>query len=224
MRVLIVDDDASFRRILSLTLSQAGFDSEEAESGADAIDRLSEAPRGHFDVILLDLEMPGGMGHGTLLHLREGGDEVPVIVISGRESVAERVSVLRMGADDYLVKPIDTEELLARIGSVLRRRHTLEPVQFGDLHLDLARRKVRRGSKLVDLSPREYDLLFALVGAKGEVRSRQQLLSEVWDMEFDPETNVVEVHIGRLRRKLERHGPPIIQTLRGKGYRLAIGD
>lgn len=223
MRVLLVDDDAAFRRILSLSLSQAGFESSQAENGAEAIEVLGQHPGGYFDVILLDLEMPGGPGDETLLHLREGGEDVPVIVISGKESVDERVRLLRMGADDYLVKPCAMDELMARIDSVLRRRRTLEPVTYGDLVLDLARRKVKRQDKVIDLSPREYDLLYALVSAKGDVRSRQQLLSEVWDMNFDPETNVVEVHIGRLRRKLDRYGPQLIQTVRGKGYKIVTG-
>src|SRR5262245_46665952 len=172
-------------------------------------------------MILLDVMMPALSGWELLHDLREHGRETPVIFVTARDAVEERVKGLRLGADDYVIKPFAFSELLARIEAVIRRRQSLAPIEVFDLRLDLARRQVRRGDRSIDLSPREFDLLLALVRAGGRVLSRSELLREVWSIEFDPGTNVVDVHIGRLRRKVDRHGPPLIQTVRGEGYRLS---
>jgi two-component system copper resistance phosphate regulon response regulator CusR len=220
MRVLLVEDDPDFRLLAQHALGKSGVQVESAPSAEAALARLREGPPGWFDCVLLDVVMPGASGWDLLLEIREQGDEVPVIFVTGRESVEERVRGLRMGADDYLVKPIEFDELLARIEAVLRRRRELADIRFGELRLDLARRRASRGKQRIELSPREYDLLLVLARAGGEVVSRERLLGEVWDLPFDPGTNVLDVHIGRLRKKLDLHGPPLIRTVRGAGYQL----
>ena len=221
MRVLVVDDDPNFRRFTALALETAGIDHEDAADGAEGLRVLEEAPEGHFDAILLDLEMPVATGWDLLFDVREKGREVPVLIVSAHEALQGRVRGLTMGADDYIVKPVEYEELIARLRAVVRRRNSLPTKTIEDLTLDLARRKVTRSGRSVHLSPREYDLLLALVNTDGELMSREELLREVWDLDFDPETNVVEVHIGRLRRKLNQHGPDVIENVRGRGYRIA---
>ncbi len=218
MRVLLVDDDADFRAFTKAAMESADIDYQAAE---DVAGGLALMRKGKFDLILLDVRMPGASGISLLMQIREAGNETPVIFVSAAGDVDDRVKGLRLGADDYLVKPIVYDELIARMEAVLRRRQSLAPIQFGDLSLDLARRKVERAGRAVNLSPREYDLLFALVSAKGEVISRQELMRDVWNMDFDPGTNVLDVHIGRLRKKLDRHGRPLIKTVRGKGYCIA---
>ncbi len=224
MRALIVDDDSRFRRVTAIALEEAGFEYEDVADGESALAVLEERAPGHFDVVLLDIEMPGLSGWDLLLAIRETGRETPVIFVTGRETVQERVRGLRSGADDYLVKPVEYEELVARVDAVVRRRRSLPTIHWEDLSLDLARRVVERAGSPVELSPREYDLLFALVQADGEPRSRQALLCEVWDMDFDTETNVIDVHIGRLRKKLNRLGTSLIETVRGEGYRMIRPD
>ena len=173
-----------------------------------------------LDLILLDIEMPGATGWDLLTQLREAGEEIPVIFLSGLGDVEKRVRGLRMGADDYLVKPVDHAELVARIEAVLRRRSAMPQLTIADLRLDLALRRAYRADKPSYLSPKEFDLLLALARAKGGVVSRTELLKQVWDMNFDPGTNLLDVHIGRLRKKIDRTGD-LIETVRGQGYRLA---
>ena len=224
MRILAVDDDPAYGAWIQGVLQHAGLQVEALESGNSALQRLGEVSEGPFDLLLLDVRMPLMSGWDLLLALRERGGELPVIVVSGEESVAERVRGLRMGADDYVTKPVEPEELLARIEAVVRRRRSLAPLDFGDLRVDPVRRRVERLGKRVDLSPKEYDLLLALVRAGGEVVARNELLREVWDMDFDPGTNLLDVHIGRLRRKVDGTGRPLIETVRGEGYRLLRHD
>jgi DNA-binding response OmpR family regulator len=222
LNVLVIDDDDAFREFLTLALREEGHEPTAASSAEAGKAVLEERPTEFFDVILLDVEMPGASGWDVLMGLREVGDETPVIFVTGREAVEERVKGLRMGADDYVVKPFEIAELLARMEAAVRARRALTRLRFGDLVVDQARRKVHRGEMQVDLSPREYDLLHALIEARGELVTREKLLQQVWDMRFDPGTNVLDVHIGRVRRKLDRHGPPLIQTVRGKGYKLLM--
>jgi len=224
LRVLIVDDDHDFRRVLELALEADGLETETAGDGAAALEVLEKRPPGHFDLILLDVQMPGTSGWDLLYQLREAGDEIPVIYVSGLDQTEHKVKGLGLGADDYLSKPVDVDELKARLEAVVRRRQSIEPLRYGELTMDLARRKVTRGEAGIDLSPREFDLLLTLVRAKGGIVSRAELLSEVWDMDFDPGTNVLDVHIGRLRRKVDRTGRPLILNERGKGYHIAAHE
>ena len=221
MRILIVDDDPTFRELSAIALEAAGMNLEFADSGVAGLAALQAAPAGHFDVILLDVQMPGSSGWDLLFQLREAGNEVPVIFISALGDVEDRVKGLRLGADDYVTKPVEYDELIARIESVVRRRLAMPTIEFGPLIFDPVRRRVTHTGKHVDLSPREYDLLLHLAQAAGEVVTRKALLEEVWNMPFDPGTNVVNVHINRLRKKLDRCGPQIIETVRGQGYRIS---
>jgi DNA-binding response OmpR family regulator len=221
-RVLVVDDEADVCQYLSTLLRGAGIENAIAVDGVQAFEQLKAHPPGYFGLILLDISMPKKNGWEFLDGLRRAGDEVPVIFVSARDTPEERIRGLRLGADDYVVKPFLFDELLARMEAVLRRRRSLAPIMVGELKLDLVRRKTERGGKLVDLSPREFDLLLALAKADGRTLSRTQLLQQVWDIHFDPGTNLLDVHLGRLRKKLDRHGRPGIQTVRGAGYRLAI--
>lgn len=221
MRLLLVDDDAEMLEFLQASLDQIGHQHEIARDGEAALTLLRECPGGHFDLVLLDLQMPDKNGWDTLYELREAGNEIPVIIISGLKSMEQKVRGLGLGADDFLGKPFEFAELAARIDAVIRRRATVSPIEYGDLTLDLARRRVRRGEQSIELSPREFDLLLVLTRAKGELVTREQLLADVWDLDFNPGTNVVDVHVGRLRRKLDRHGPPLIVNERGMGFRLA---
>jgi DNA-binding response OmpR family regulator len=222
VRVLIVDDDPDVCQYISALLSSVGVESAVAKSGKHAIELMNAQRPAYFGIVLLDVTMPEKDGWELLASLREAGDEVPVIFVSGHNAPEERVRGLRLGADDFVVKPFSFDELLARMEAVLRRRGSLAPLRIGELKLDLARRKTERSGKQVDLSPREFDLLLALAKTPGATLSRAQLLLDVWDMSVDPGTNLLDVHLGRLRKKLDLYGRPAIQTMRGEGYRLAL--
>jgi two-component system copper resistance phosphate regulon response regulator CusR len=222
LRVLIVDDDPELCRVLEIGLAESGLTSGTALDGDGALKQLAESPAGHYDLILLDLVMPGKDGWQLLEALREAGRDIPVIVVSAKDKAEDKVRCLRLGADDYVVKPFLIDEIVERIAAVVRRRRALSPIEIGDLRLDLAQRRVIRSGKPVALSPREFDLLMVLSRAKGEVISREDLLREVWDITFDPGTNLLDVHLGRLRKKIDRHGRPAIQNVRGEGYRLVM--
>jgi two-component system OmpR family response regulator len=219
MRYLIVDDDPEFRRLLQRGLATDDISVTTAESAEAALETLRTIPRGHFDLAVLDVTMPGQSGLELLAALREQGRRVPVVFVTARGDVAEKVEGLAAGADDWLVKPFALEELRARITAVLRRQDdTL--LDYGDVRVDLGRQRATRDGVAMDLSPREFELLTHLVRAKGEVVTREQLLKEIWEVEFDPRTNVIDVQMGRLRRKLDRLGPPCIESVRGQGFRM----
>ncbi len=220
MRVLVVDDDAEFRKLLTIALEKNGVEWEAAESAEAGLEVLQGTEEGDFDVVLLDVQMPGATGWELLYEVRRAGNEVPVVFVTSVDTPEERIKGLKLGADDYVTKPVLFDELVARIEAVVRRRRSLAPMRYGDLSIDLARRRVQRNDNTVHLSPREYDLLLALVLADGQVVPRAKLLLEVWGLEFDPGTNVLDVHLGRMRRKVDRHGRPLVETVRGEGYRL----
>ncbi len=221
MRILVVDDDAKLRGYVSVGLRESGHACETAADGAEALRVLTRPGAEPFDAILLDVMMPGRDGWELLHDLRAAGRETPVIFVTARDAVQERVKGLQLGADDYIIKPFAFEELLARIEAVVRRRNALGPVEYADLRVDAARRAVWRAGKPVELSPREFDLLRTLLLHREKVVTRTDLLKQVWGIEFDPGTNVVDVHVARLRRKLERQGRPLVRTVRGEGYMLA---
>ena len=221
MRCLVVDDDPKFRAYVSSGLEQSGIACQTAGDGAAALQLLEASGEGAFDLILLDVMMPVRTGWELLHDLRERGREIPVIFVTARDAVEERVKGLKLGADDYIIKPFAFEELLARVQAVVRRRQSMPPLEYADLRLDLGRRAVQRGGKVIELSPREFDVLRWLVLHHDRVVSRTELLHEVWGIDFDPETNIVDVHVARLRKKLDKHGRQLIQTVRGEGYVLA---
>lgn len=220
MHCLVVDDDPKFRSYVSSGLEQSGIRCTTAPDGGAALALLGEPGHAHVDLILLDVMMPVKNGWELLHDLRARSQETPVIFVTARDAVEERVRGLQLGADDYIIKPFAFDELLARIGAVVRRRQALPPLVYADLELDMARRQAKRGARRIDLAPREFDVLRLLVQNAERVVTRQELLHEAWGIDFDPETNIVDVHVARLRKKLDRHGRPLIQTVRGEGYRL----
>jgi DNA-binding response OmpR family regulator len=199
-------------------LERAGFRVRAAAGVGEASVLLEEAGPGGFDLVLLDVNMPDAQGWDLLEMIREGGDETPVIFLSASDEPVDRVRGLRLGADDYVGKPCDPLELVARIESVVRRRRTLPLLRFGEVILDVAAMTVRGKGQRVELSGREFAVLRMLVEARGRPVSRQELLKQVWGIEFEPETTLVEVVVSRLRRKLRRVAPQLIETRPGSGY------
>ena len=220
-RILVVDDVKANVTLLETRLLAEYFEVLKAYSGAEA---LETCENGKVDVVLLDVMMPEATGWDVLERLRGGDFTTPVIFVTARDAVDERVKGLAMGADDYIIKPFAFSELLARVDAVMRRRRHLPNIELGDVTIDLARRRVRVGEREVELATKEFDLLHALADGKGRVLSRKKLLKDVWDIDFDPETNVVDVYVARLRRKLGPRGKDMIATVRGEGYRLDVGQ
>lgn len=218
MRALIIEDDVGVARFIDRGLRENGFVSETANDGEEGCRRAFVE---NFDVIVLDLMLPGRDGFSILRELRKRGDQTPIICLTARDTVDDRVTGLDLGADDYLVKPFSFAELLARIRALLRRGAALSdnPIQIADLSIDVVSRRVQRAGRRIDLSAREFALLEYLARHGGEVVSRTMLLEKVWDVNRDPQTNVVDVHINRLRKKVD-HGfaSPLIHTMRGVGY------
>jgi DNA-binding response OmpR family regulator len=217
-RVLVVDDDAAIRQALERALRLEGFAVATAPDGEQALEDVARTPP---SVIVLDVTMPGLDGVAVTRRLRGHGDDVPILILSARDGVDDRVAGLAAGADDYLVKPFALPELIARLQALLRRRPErgrLEAV-VGDVRVDPRRRVALRGARELDLTSREFDLLEALALHAGIVLTRQQLLEQVWGYTFDVQTNVVDVFVGYLRRKLEADGEPrVLHTVRGQGF------
>ena len=218
MRAFVVEDEPGVAAFISRGLREAGFSVDVSADGADAYQRAQVES---YDVILLDLMLPGRDGLSVLRSLRQDGNRTPVICLTARDSVDDRVRGLDLGSDDYLAKPFSFAELLARIRAVLRRGMVVadNPIIVGDLSVDLATRQVRRQDRRIDLSAREFALLEYLTRHAGQVLSRTMILEKVWDTHQDPLTNVIDVHINRLRKKID-HGftAPLIHTIRGVGY------
>ena len=219
MKVLVVEDEKKVASFVKKGLEEQGFRVELEENGNLAYERIrAEA----WDVVVLDIMLPGRDGLSILKNLREQHFAVPVILLSARSELDERVSGLNLGADDYVTKPFFIEELIARIYAVARRRDG-EPgriLQAGDLVLDLVRREIKRAGVEIVLTTRELNLLEVMLRTPGRVFTRQ-LLERVWGYDFDPQTNLVDVNIQRLRKKIDRPGEESwIETVRGVGYRL----
>lgn len=220
LRVLLVDDDREVLTFLCRMLEEHGARPTAVAGVAAAREELARHPQGHFDVILLDVMMPDGTGWDLLRELRGGGDDTPIIFVTSSQEVEDRVRGLRLGADDYVLKPFTAVELLARLDAVVRRRRSLPVLVHADLRVSLADRKVERAGKPVALSPTEFEVLRVLMEARGEPVSRTVLLREVWGIDFDPGTTIIEVQITRLRKKVDRKGKLLIHTIPGVGYRL----
>lgn len=220
MQILIVDDDPRLRQTLAKGLEHVGHDVRTAADGDDADRSLADEPA---DLVLLDVMMPGRDGWQVLEDLRARGLDMPVIFLTARDAVDERVRGLTAGADDYLAKPFAFEELAARIEAVARRRDAMPVVEHGPFHLEPGPRIAKLDGARLDLAPREYDLLLALARAQGEALSRERLLKDVWGIDFEPGTNTVDVHVARLRRRLGTRGKELVVTVVGVGYALANG-
>ena len=224
MRVLIVEDEAKTAAYLAKGLREHGFVADVARDGRDG---LQMATSEIYDVAILDVMLPGRDGWSVLQDLRNSGSLLPVLFLTARDSVADRVRGLELGADDYLVKPFAFSELLARIRTVLRRGSSRQSdvLSAGDLELDVVRRRVQRAGQKLELSPKEFALLSLLVRRSGEVLSRTLIAEQVWDMNFDSDTNVVDVHIRRLRAKMDDpFDRKLIHTVRGAGYVLEVRE
>jgi DNA-binding response OmpR family regulator len=218
-RILIVEDDSSIARLVKLELEHRGLRVRCAYDGPSGLEAVAD-----FDpaAVVLDIMLPVMDGVGMLKKLRQKGNGVPVIMLTARDTAADKVHSLDLGADDYLTKPFDTEELMARLRALLRRAEGDEVLRVADLEIDTATREVRRGERKVEnLTAREYDLLEFMARNPRRVLSRDLLLSRVWDLESGIETNVVDVYVGYLRKKLDAPGEMrLIQTIRGVGYSL----
>jgi two-component system, OmpR family, response regulator len=224
-KILVVEDDAAASSYLAKGLAEAGFTVETCASGRDGLFLASE---GVFDLIVADRMLPGLDGAAMTAAIRAAGIETPILIVSALASVDHRVDGLKAGADDYLCKPYSFAELTARVESLLRRsaRGSAEPqktrIEVGDLEIDLLARQVTRAGRPIPLGAREFTLLEYLARNAGQVVTRTMMLEKIWNYHFDPGSNVVDVHIGRLRRKLEDgFAAPILHTVRGAGYRLA---
>lgn len=217
--VLVVDDDKKLLEMLRRTLAYAGYHVALAEDGQTALQQF-EAERP--DVVILDWMLPGLEGPEVAARLREAGHEVPILMLTAKDAVGDRVKGLDSGTDDYLVKPFAPEELLARLRALLRRREpeSVEPtLTFDDLSLDPMTRETRRGERRFELTPTEFSLLRCLLKHPRHVLTRDRILQDVWGYDFGGEDNVLEVYIGYLRRKTEAEGEPrLIHTVRGVGY------
>lgn len=221
MRVLIVEDDKKIASFVAKGLREAGFSVMTVSSAEDGLAAFSTDS---FDAAVVDIMLPGMDGLEMIRHLRERKDNTPILILSARRSVDDRVLGFRQGGDDYLTKPFSFSELLVRLQSLIRRSGSVAGtvptrLEYADISMDLVSRQVHRGDTRIDLQPREYSLLEYFLRHPGQVLSKTMILEHVWDYDFDPQTNVVDVLVFRLRRKLEQEGEPkIIHTIRGVGY------
>jgi two-component system copper resistance phosphate regulon response regulator CusR len=225
VKILIVEDELKTGQYLRQGLTEAGFVVDLARDGTDG---LHLALHGEYDLLILDVMLPGLDGWQVLQTLRQRGLHMPVLFLTARDQVEDRVKGLELGADDYLVKPFSFAELLARVRTILRRGRggaEVTTLQVADLELDLLRRRVSRAGRRIDLTAKEFGLLELLMRRQGEVLPRSMIASQVWDMNFDSDTNVIEVAVRRLRLKIdEAHEVKLIQTVRGMGYVLELPE
>lgn len=225
MKLLIVEDEPKTGQFLRQGMAEAGL---AADLVTDGLSGRERALSGHYDLIILDVMLPGLDGWQVLRSLREAGSPVPVLFLTARDAIDDRVQGLELGADDYLVKPFAFAELLARVRTLLRRG-VVPPqetqLELGDLHLDLLSRRVERGGQRIDLTTKEFALLEFFLRRRGEVLPKSLIAAEVWDMHFESDTNVIEVAVRRLRAKLDDAFPTrLIHTVRGMGYVLEERD
>jgi two-component system OmpR family response regulator len=226
VKVLLIEDDSVTAEYLTGALGHAGH---RADHAADGLRGLNLAMTGSYDALIVDRMLPSLDGLSVVETLRKAGRHTPVLILSALDAVDERVRGLRAGGDDYLTKPFAFAELLARLEVIVHRRSggtgPATVLRVGDLELDLLSRRVRRGTRDIDLKAREFQILEVLMRNAGRVVTRAMLLESVWDFHFDPKTNVIEVHVSRLRKKIdEGEETPMIQTVRGAGYKLMTSN
>jgi two-component system copper resistance phosphate regulon response regulator CusR len=224
MKILLVEDEQKTGDYLKQGLSEAGFVVDLVRDGFDGV---HQALTDDYDLIVLDVMLPKLDGWQVLLQIRQAGKHMPVLFLSARDQIEDRVKGLELGADDYLVKPFAFSELLARVRTLLRRGKSNEPelLQVANLELDPLRRRVTRAGKRIDLTAKEFTLLELLMRRQSEVLPRSLIASQVWDMNFESDTNVIEVAMRRLRAKIDDNfEPKLIQTIRGMGYVLEIPE
>ncbi|MEU3345475.1 response regulator transcription factor [Streptomyces sp. NPDC006700] len=230
-RILIVDDEPAVREALQRSLAFEGYETEVAVDGADALDKAASY---RPDLLVLDIQMPRMDGLTAARRIRGAGDTTPILMLTARDTVGDRVTGLDAGADDYLVKPFELDELFARIRALLRRSTYAsavagaaeedEALTFGDLRMDLATREVTRGGRQVELTRTEFTLLEMFMAHPRQVLTREQILKAVWGFDFEPSSNSLDVYVMYLRRKTEADGEPrLVHTVRGVGYVLRQG-
>jgi DNA-binding response OmpR family regulator len=218
MRALIVEDNKKMAGFISKALKSAGFAVNMLHDGEEALETISATP---FDVVLLDVMLPGRDGLSVLRRLRDGGNHTPVLLVSARGEVNERVEGLNAGADDYIAKPFALQELVARVRVLVRRggEAKCDVLRLADLTLDTTTRKARRGARVMELTTREYRLLELLLRSPGRIYDRMTILEKVWDYSFDPGSNIVDVYVGRLRKKVDDgFERKLVHSIRGVGY------
>lgn len=217
MKILLVEDEAKTGEYLKQGLNEAGYTTDWVQDGTAG---QHQALADDYDLVILDVMLPGLNGWQVLSGIRRAGKTLPVLFLTARDQVEDRVKGLELGADDYLVKPFAFAELLARVRTLLRRGRNRESdiLQVADLELDLLRRRALRAGRRIDLTAKEFALLELLMRRQGEILPRSLIASQVWDMNFDSDTNVVEVAIKRLRAKVDTGDTKLIQTVRGMGY------
>ncbi|MCM3712594.1 response regulator transcription factor [Alkalihalobacillus oceani] len=225
-RILIVEDEANIARVLELELEHEGYKTAVARDGEEALARLEESS---WSLVLLDVMLPVMSGMEVMRRMRAGGDQTPVILLTARNTVVDKVMGLDQGANDYVTKPFDIEELLARIRASLRVQTAAEPqsakevLAMADLTVELSTRDIKRGDTLIECTPREFDLLVFLLRHAEQVLSREQILEHVWGFDYFGDTNVVDVYIRYLRQKIDKpFDEPLIQTVRGVGYVMKV--
>ena len=218
MRLLLVEDDARIARFVARGLQEQAYTVDVVANGEDA---LYQVQINDYDVVILDVMIPGQDGFATCRGIRALGKRIPVLMLTARDAVEDRIHGLDSGADDYLTKPFEFGELLARLRALLRRPQDLRPAQLviGDLELDTASQTAKRGNRAISLTAKEYALLEFFARNANRVIGRSEIAEHVWDESFDPFSNLIEVYVNRLRRKLgEENGQPLLQTRRGSGY------
>jgi two-component system OmpR family response regulator len=226
MKILIVEDDVTVAQYIKKGLKESGHSPDVANDGKQG---LLLAMSNEYDVIVLDRMLPHIDGITLLNTIRASGDKTPAVILSAKNKVEDKVKGLRSGADDYMTKPFAFEELLARIDIIASRQtalpSTVTEIVLGELKLDLINRRVTRNDKVIDLQSKEFKLLEFLLKNKGNIVTRTMLLEKVWEYNFDPQTNVIDVHISRLRNKIDKgFSYPIIETIRGAGYLISDPD
>lgn len=224
MRLLVAEDEKDMNRLITRALEKEGYGVDSCFDGEEAMDYLESA---EYDGVILDIMMPKMDGHQVLKKLRARGSDLPVLFLTARDSIADRVAGLDLGADDYLIKPFDFDELLARVRAMMRKRsgHKTSVITIGDLKIDTGSHEVTRGERSIELSSREYSILEYMAMHPGQVLSREQIETHVWNFDYSGGSNVVDVYISYLRKKIDgKENVKLIRTVWGTGWMIKEGE
>lgn len=224
MRLLVAEDEKDMNRLITRALEKEGYGVDSCFDGEEAMDYLESA---EYDGVILDIMMPKMDGHQVLKKLRARGSDLPVLFLTARDSIADRVAGLDLGADDYLIKPFDFDELLARVRAMMRKRsgHKTSVITIGDLKIDTGSHEVTRGDRSIELSSREYSILEYMAMHPGQVLSREQIEAHVWNFDYSGGSNVVDVYISYLRKKIDgKENVKLIRTVWGTGWMIKEGE